>query len=321
MEEKVIGQAPEETIVESKPTGEVEKVEVEATPEQSRRFEVEEKIQKDRETFPEPVVEEVKVEEKVADKVEAADPTKTVKDKVQKRIDKAVAKQKTAEEELAQVRAENEKLKSQIKPPAESEADVKREPTDAEIRTALLKAKRDGDLEFEVQILEYMAERKAKKERAEAELTLSESRKKQAEQVEQFQKDWKNIELDYQSENPEMNLSNPKSLLYRTAKALYEDKDLAKSVYSDPNRAHAMRLAVSDAFREIVENNLLPGNKETVEEVKPSETKLRKRAQLADPSSSVAEEIQTVVKDLSDTEKVLNDVKRRKKIQEERIRS
>ena len=333
MSDKVISETPTDikaeviAEVEVKSPGEIKEVEI--SPEESRRREVDAKIKVDRETYPEPEVESkpgVKVEDKVevAEKPEES-PTAISKAKIQKRIDKEVGKRKTAEEELAQVRSELDILKAQIKPEPKTEADVNREPTDSEIRTALLQAKRDGNIEFEVQILEYMAERKAKAQRAEAEKSYQDANTRQSEATKQFQKDWQAIQLDYQSSDPEMNLSNPKGMLYRVAKELYEDKDLSQSVYSDPNRAFAMRRAVSDAYREIMENNLLPQKKQkevVSEEIISPKAETRKRSQLADPSSTVAEEsTSTSPTNLSDTEKVLNDVKRRRQMQEQRIRS
>ena len=83
-------------------------------------------------------------------------------EKIEKRVDKEVAKRKTLEEELQETRQELERVKaeprSDIKP-AEKGKDI--EITDEQIGTALSKAREDGDTKFEIEILNFIAERRA----------------------------------------------------------------------------------------------------------------------------------------------------------------
>jgi hypothetical protein len=274
------------------------------------------------ESSPEPAKETPpKQDEKTPDETSIPE---QIKAKIQKRIDKVTARAKTAEERVAELEAENERLrKGEIKP--EVAQDPKREPTDAEIRAALIKAKQDGDVEFEVQIIEFMADRKAKAERLAAEKQFEERQSKQTQATAQQQKDWVDLNRDYESKNTELNLANQQGTLYKTAMALFMDKELQASHYNDPNRIMAFRRAVADAHREIMENNLLgnrnPGNETNGRSEEPSsKSEARKRTQLAEPSSEVSEETTpSSSKVESEADVIANEIKRRKKFQEERF--
>jgi hypothetical protein len=338
MADKVISEIPaevKEAEAKSPGTGE--------TPEEkyvdNGRVAVEDVVIKENTTFPDAVIEETPKpaetdpKEPVVEKEPERSIEDKVKEKIQKRIDKEVAKRKTAEEEAAELRAENERLKAQIKPEPKSEADAKREPTDAEVRAALIKAKQEGDTEFEVQILEFMAERKAKAERLAAEKAYEENQKKQSEDAQRLQSDWNGLVLDYivrddkgaEVKSHALNLNNQNSLLYKTALALFNDKELRASHYNDPNKVTAFRRAVGDAYREISQNNLHVKDdpKKVVpdsgDELIPSKPVRRNVAQLAEPGSETSEE-PVPVKILSDTDKVIDEIKNRRKFIEERAR-
>jgi len=340
MTDKVISETPEVKpapidVIDPKSPGEVNE---ESTA--SRRESIETEVITENNTFPDVVTEEEpkpEVKEEVKEP-EVKEPEKSfedkVKEKVQKRIDKEVAKRKTLEEELAETRAELEKLKTHIKPEAKTEADSKREPTDAEVRAALKKAIEDGDVEFQVQITEYMADRKAKAERAAALKEVEESQKKQTEEAQRLQADWNSLVMDYIvyddkgniDNSHELNLNNQNGQLYKTALALFNDKELRATHYNDANKVQAFRRAVGDAYREIHQHGLLKSAPKKVEPIssgedeESSKTKMRKVASLAEPGSDFAEDT-TPVKTLSDTEKVIDEIKSRRKFIEGRARA
>ena len=249
-----------------------------------------------------------------------------VKAKIQKRIDKEVAKRKTLEEQLAEKEAEIAALKAQSSKPAEIAADPKREPTDAEIRAALIKAKQDGDVEFEVQILEYMAERKAKAEREAAMKDIEARESTQKAVTTKQQADWVQLNRDFMvyddSGKPDMkhdmSLSNQEGILYRTAMELYQDPELKRSLYNDTDTIQGFRRAVNDAYREIYSNGLLKGGapKPSSGEGLPSNPVTPKRAPLAEPGSESSEDMAPSPKNLSDTEKVIEEIHERTKLQQ-----
>lgn len=245
------GQAPENKTAEGKeefplPAGSTEKArqEIQETIVSSDREKPKEEPKE------EPVKEEPSEEpQEEIPKEEEKDDIETIKERiqknVQKRIDKVVAKSKTLEEQLAERDAEIERLRAQTESKKED-----REPTDEEVKQALLKARQDGDTEFEFQIIDYMMDRRAKKER---EAVLAEESQLQAAKDERVKK-WNALVNDYSvdDKNSPLNLGNKDSLLYKTAKAFYEDPELAKAQgYRGPD---GERRAVEDAFRELVKS-------------------------------------------------------------------
>lgn len=327
---KVIGETPEVTqlpteLVDPKSPGE----QVEANP----RHEMEDQVHKENHTYPDPEIPtEPKVDDPKVDEVKEPEksPTEKVKEKIQRRIDKITAQKKSIEEELAETRAELEVMKTQMKPKVE--ADTKREPTDEEVRSALKKAIETGDIDLQVQITEYMADTKAKRQRAEAQKELEDNQRKRNQEAEKLQSDWSSLVLDYVTYDPqgkvdnsnELNLNNQNGLLYRTALALFNDKELKQAHYSDPDKIQAFRRAVGDAYREIHQNNLLKSDKSPKvtgedQETETSKTKMRKVASLAEPGSDSIEEV-TPKRQLTDTEVVIDEIKHRRRFQQERAR-
>jgi hypothetical protein len=257
---------------------------------------------------PEVVEPEVKVEEP---KAEEDDPIKRIKDSVQKRIDKVVAQKKSVEEELAEAKAELERLKNGTKAP-ETTPTTKDDapPTIEQIEAYIIKMREEGNVKEEIAATRYLI--KVEKELAIKEVTEAQTktvREAEAQKAKQLN-DWTMLSKDYETADPkdEMNLSNQNGILYKTALALYNDKQLHADNYNDPNVINGFRRAVADAYREIHQQGLVKTPKGEVAEKKSL------RAMLADPSTQMPEEITpSPTTTLSDAEKVREEIKSRNK--------
>lgn len=302
----------------------------------SARSQIENQVIEDNAKIPEPLVEEPSEPEKKSEEETPKetphsepetkeDPVDRIKKSVQKRIDKEVAKRKTLEEQLAEKEAELERLRKPGQEP--KNADTKREPTDAEIQAALKKAREDGDVDFEVQILNYAIERKANQIADQRVKAIEERTSTQTAKQKKQQEDWIALNSDYlvrdESGNADINhplsLTNQKGLLYTTALSLYQDKDLRQSLYNDPDSIQGFRRAVSDAYREIMQQGLYKPVKKEVADDTP---KRNPTQQLAEPSSDADDGIQTQrVTQMSDAEKVREEIKARQNYRKKRSRS
>lgn len=257
--------------------------------------------------------------EEVKEEPDSEDPVERIKKSVQKRIDKVVAQKKSAEEELIEARAEIERLKN-AKPeekPVTPKDDTP--PTPEQVEAYIVKMREEGNVKEEIAATRYLI-------KLEKELALKEVRdeqnktSKEAEAVKQKQlNDWVALSNDYVVYNPDgtqdlksdLNLANQKGLLYQTALSLYNDKDLHKDFYNDPNVMNGFRRAVADAFREIHQQGLIKTPKG--ESITPVKRSIRET--LADPSADSGEEVEkgTISNSLSDAEKVREEIKARNK--------
>lgn len=316
--EKTVAEVPNEIVTEVKTTPEA------INPREELEARV---IAKNEEVTPIEVLEETeatveseKEETTAAPKSEeSTDPIERIKRETQKRINKLTARTKSAEEELAELRAENERLRKQeSKPEPKSEPVEKREPTMEECRKALAKAFADGDHEFAAQITEYMAEAKAKAQRIEAEKAYAERTTKQTEAQKKQLADWTALCRDYEPVDAEgkvdlkhpLNLSNQNGLLYKTALGLFQDKDL-KEKYAGYDPITGFRLAVNDAYRGIIENGLYKPVRETVKVV--GETKMRQFSLAESDSEGDDGSSSQQSNTLSDADKVREEIANRQR--------
>lgn len=289
----------------------------------NRRMEVEKVVTLANETVPEPeppdnaqpVKEEEKKENKAPEKVE--DPLERIKKSVQKRIDKVVAQKKSAEEELAEARSEIERLKASPKSLEVSPKDDM-PPTPEQVEAYILKMREEGNAKEEIAATRYLIklekELAIKSVRDEQEKAQKEATSEKARQL----SDWTQLSNDYvvydEKSQPDLKsdltLSNQSGLLYKTALALYNDKELHADFYNDPNVIQGFRRAVSDAYREIHQQNLIktPKGEPIVE------PKRNPKLSLAEPEAEVVEETSVPnPNSLSDAEKVREEIKSRKK--------
>lgn len=254
---------------------------------------------------------------------ELSNPVDRIKKSVQKRIDKITAKTKSLEEQLAEKDAEIERLRSGEQKPKE-EVTEKREPTMEECRKALAKAYADQDWDFAAQVTEYMADAKAKAQRVEAEKSYSENTTKQTEAQKKQQNDWVALNRDYEvldesgkpDQSNEMSLANQNGLLYKWALDYYKHPDL-KSKYSNSDTILGFRLAVNDAYKDIIEQGHYQPVKKVVQ-VTPK--KINAKAQLAVPDAEGSDEAPVVHSPImSNAEKAREEIKYRMAHQNKRM--
>jgi hypothetical protein len=320
---KVVSEKPVESpvpteILEASPK-EAPGVDTELTSSEALRKSIEEKA------FEENNVEAPKVEE-VVEEVIPEQPQKTedvslkIKERIQKRIDKEVAKRKTLEEQLAETQAELAALKNNVEKPKDT-SDKKAEPTDAEIMVALKKAREEGDVEFELQIIDYKTKREANRIADERIAKIQEEEKRKQEATQRQLSDWSNLQKDYSvyDDNGKvdmshpLNLANQNGLLYKTALSLYQDPELKKDFYSDSDQITGFRRAVADAHKELLMQGIYKSKPKEVIEVTPKKEKKPIQV-LADPDASGSEDTTpSVPNDMSDTEKVRLEIKNRRK--------
>ncbi len=308
-EEKKVPEAP---VVEVKPEAPADEPFIE-----NRRAEIENLVITKNETVPEPekIPEETpKIETlKEEDKVEDPDPIAKIKQSVQKRIDKVVAQKKSVEEELSEAKAELERLKTGTKTPEPTTKDDA-PPTIEQIEAYIIKMREEGNVKEEIAATRYLI--KVEKELAIKEVTEVQTkaqREAEAQKAKQLA-DWTMLSKDYETANQkdDMNLANQNGLLYKTALALYNDKELHADFYNNPDVIQGFRRAVADAYREIHQQGLLKNNSPKGEIV--TERK-NLRMTLAEPSASESEEPSTpsFANSLSDAEKVREEIRARNK--------
>lgn len=262
-----------------------------------------------------------KAEEKQTQE-ELSNPSEKVKAEMLKRINKVTARAKSAEERLAELEAENQRLREgreSKEEKVEAQSTEKREPTMEECRKALAKAASEGDWDFHAQITEYMADAKAKAQREQAEKSYREQTSKQTEAQKKQLTDWTNLCRDFEPTDGEgkvdikhpLNLSNQQGLLYKTALDLFQDKEL-KAKYAGYDTITGFRLAVNDAYRGIMEQGLYKPARETAKVV--GEERVMRRQVLAEPDSDGDDSAPSQTNAImSDADKVREEIKERQR--------
>ena len=275
-------------------------------------------LENDETPHPVPDEEEEPVKEEKKEVIED-DPLERIKKSVQKRINQVVAQKKSVEEQLIEAQAEIARLKSA---PIVADKKDNAPPTVEQVEAYILKMAEEGNKKEEVAATRYLI--KLEKEAAIKEVEERQNKARQeAESIKTKQlNDWINLSKDYVvydsngkvDPKHDLNLSNQSGLLYKTALALYQDKKLHADFYNDPDIIQGFRRAVSDAYREIHQQGLTP--KEGVAEI----LKRNPRIVLADPDATDTEEnqSQSAGANLSDAEKVREEIKQRNKIRNSR---
>ena len=253
----------------------------------------------------------------------------SVQEKINKRIGKEVAKRKSAEERLADLEAENVRLKE--KP--DDKIDEKKEPTDAQIDAAYEKALEDGDHKYATEIMRYSIEKARKDALAEAKSENNKISKANDETRNKWvtlikdntvYSDKEKTQIDF--EHP-LNLNNQNSALYKTSMSYMQDKELSKSHgYDNSDKILGFRLAVNDARRdlmELVDEGKLSltahknGDKTKKEklDIKPKQSK---KSALAIPTTE-SSETETVSTPRNQSDKAHDEISRRTKLKEARM--
>jgi len=285
----------------------------------NRRAEIEKLVIAENENVPEPapVPETEKPKEEVKGEEPSEDPVERIKKSVQKRIDKVVAQKKSVEEELAETKAELERLKAnpKVEVPVEKKDDTP--PTPEQVEAYIAKMQEEGNHKEAAAAIRYLV--KLEKEEA---LRVAKEEQERAQREAEAQKtrqlqDWTNLCRDYvvydSTGNPDpksdMSLQNQNGLLYKTALSLYNDKELHADFYNDSNVIQGFRRAVADAYRELHQQGL-------VNKTPKGETVIPRnpRQVLAEPTAEIVED--TPVNNsnsLSDADKVREEIKARNK--------
>lgn len=300
---------------------EVKSAEVEPVFE-SKRAQIEKLVQTENENFADEAPAEEVAEVPAEEIALPVDPVEQIKKSVQKRIDKVVAQKKSVEEENAELKAELERLKSSPKPDEtvstaeKGEAEV----TPEQVEAYIAKMSEEGNHKEVAAATRYLI-------KLEKEIALKEVREQQtkAQAQTESEKARTNQELrelaqDYVAyddsgavdASSDLNLSNQKGLLFKTAMSLYNDKELHAELYNNPNVVQGFRRAVSDAFIQIHQQGLVkhtPKGQTIIPERK------NPRMSLAEPSAEVSEESvqSTNVNSLTDAQKASEEIKNRMK--------
>lgn len=265
------------------------------------------------------VTEEVKTPEVKAEEA-TEDPIERIKKATQKRIDKLTAKSKSAEEELIELRAENERLKANPKEEVKAEKDQVKDdapPTVEQVEAYIVKMAEEGNKKEEVAAIRYLI--KLEKESALKEIEDKNNKSVNLAEQEKSQqlRDWTDLAKDYEVFDADgkidlasdMTLSNQKGLLYKLSLDNYNDKKKHADRYNNPNVIEGFRRAVADAYRQIKDYE-----GQTPREEKVVAPKRNNKAILADPSADFEEDNTPTSNSLSDAEKVRAEINARKKI-------
>lgn len=244
------------------------------------------------------------------------DPIDKIKKAVQRRIDKVVAKRKSVEEELAETKAELERLKTAKVPEQQEQAG---DPTPEQVESYIAKMQEEGNHKEAAAAIRYLV--KIEKEHALKEVQETQS-KSQAEAKAQESKtnaELKALANDYvvydekgqPDASADLTLANKNGKLFQVAMSLYNDPEFHKDFYFDHNVVNGFRRAVADAYREIHQQGMLNAPKGA----EPNTDKRNLKAILADPDTDSAEEPSQSNSSalLSDADKVREEIRARKK--------
>lgn len=251
---------------------------------------------------------------------EAVDPVERIKRATQKRIDKLTAKTKSAEEELAELRIENERLRANPKQPEKEDPKDNTPPTLEQVRAYIALKREEGNhkeadaaVEYLIDLKKEQAIKEVRDEQTKAQTqTTAETARQNA-----AMKDLANDYVAYDTEGKpdiksDMTLANQKGLLFKLAMDYFNDKDRHAERYNDPNVVNGFRRATADAYRDIMEH----GRTNKTPKVELPDLRRNSRETLAEPGSDFSDEAptqSTASNNLSDAEKVREEIKLRNK--------
>lgn len=241
-----------------------------------------------------------------------------MKANVQKRIDKVVAKQKSAEEQLAEAQAEIARLKSTPNATPDKKDDAP--PTIEQVEAYIIKMAEEGNKKEEIAATRYLIKLEkeaAIKEVEERQANIKKEAESRAQRENQALLDLAKDYIVYDDKGQvdmksDLTLANQKGKLFETAMALYNDPELHREYYNDPDRAMGLRRAVQDANRELHAQRLI------TPKVNRAEVPVRRQF-LADPDAVEIEDapVQSSAP-LSDADKVREEIKQRSKMRNSR---
>jgi len=267
---------------------------------------------------------EEKSEKKPEDEGGEEDEVERLKSKMQKRIGKEVGKRKSVEERLKEAEAEVARLKEAKDSPTKEDGEKETPPPSVDqIKAYIIKMREEGNVAEEVQANVYLVERlrddaikKIEEKQNAVETERVTKVKRYQELVNDFSIVDKSGKLDM---NHPLNLANQDSKLFKTAMALYTDKELQKEFYSDPDKINGFRRAVSDAYRELVQMGVIKDSKPELK-TNREPVKKRQKAQLGSPGAETEDRKPVDSTLLTDADKVKQEMLARRKFNAQRMK-
>lgn len=185
---------------------------------------------------------------------ETDDLDELISNRAQKRIDKLTAQNKSKDEELELLKVKLTELESKIKQGDASEVKDEDILTDEQLAKVLQKGIDEGDTSVIVDAMRYVAEQTKKSVLKEQE----NAQKAQMDKVQKRNAEWSEIVKSYSpdayqheelKQDPDFDITNNKSKLYRLSSKLFIDKNLA-------NEENGQTRAVQEAYSILLENKL-----------------------------------------------------------------
>jgi len=294
------------------------------------RAAIENQVITENNTFDEPAPDEAEtpvVAKEAPEETPQLTEVERIKQAVQKRIDKVVAKQKSAEEQLVEAQAEIARLRAN---PNTSVADKPKDdtpPTIEQVEAYIIKMAEEGNKKEEIAATRYLirlekeAAIKEVEDRQKAQVTEATARaQREATALNDLAKDYIQYDSNGQPDmKSDLTLANQKGKLFEVTMALYNDPELHKLYYNDPDRAMGLRRATADAYREIHQQGLIKTPKVDGVEV-PKRTP---RVALADPGATDVDDTPnpSPSNNLSDADKVREEIKLRNRARNSRLPS
>lgn len=141
------------------------------------------------------------------------------KTNIQKRLDRLTAEKKSAQEEAWEYKQELEKLKQEVETLKKPESKEKTY-SDEQLKAALVKAREDGDVDLEFEIMQELKKNEVKK--------LEDVQNKKKIEEEAFRTKENEVWAQYvetfpYSDDPQLDLNDKNSLLLRYTSKLYQD--------------------------------------------------------------------------------------------------
>ena len=256
-------------------------------------------------------VEETEEDGDLTDLLEDAieDPGEVKKSGLEKRIDKLTKQSYEKDAEIA-------RLKKQTEEPVKTDVKTKAKYTDAQLVTALEKAREDGDTALEVQIMQHIADAKAES------VTESYEAKDKAVKAanEKMQQDWiaitdmfhyDEVEM-YPGSQTDLNIKDNTSLVYRLSAELFQNHGFK----DDPN---GMSKAVSEALKRILakkQTSAKPQKSSNEKQLEKKVKKLKRKTSSPSGTKTVKSEPQKKsTRPKSEADKVSDAISEKRKLQ------
>jgi len=238
-----------------------------------------------------------------------AEETDSKKSGLEKRVDKLTKQSYDKDAKIAELE------KKLIGKPVETKAEGKPKYTNAQLVTALEKARNEGDTSLEIEIMQHISDAKA--ESVKSEYEAKEIALKAAN--EKMQTDWiaitdmfhyDEVEI-YPGSQTELNIKDSNSLVYRLSAELFQNQGFKDEV-------NGMSKAVSEALRRILakKNSAKPQKSSKEKQLEKKVKKLKRKTSSPSGTKTVkADEPKKETRLKSNSDKVSEAISEKKKLQ------